>query len=69
LNSGLLATEAGTLGRTLGAFFLAWCAKKYGVDHLLNYAFLPVGTVLLLILALTVFCYDSLLPVDDCDEK
>jgi hypothetical protein len=69
LNSGLLATEAGTLGRTLGAFFLAWCAKQYGVDHLLNYAFIPVGTVLVLFLALTVFYYESLLPVDDCDEK
>lgn len=68
LNSGLLATEAGTLGRTVGAFLLAWCAKKYGVDHLLNYAFVPVGTVLLLTLALTLRNFRSLLPLDENDE-
>jgi len=69
LNSGLLATEAGTLGRTFGAFFLTWCAKKYGVDHLLNYAFVPVGVSVFLTLMLTLYNFDFLSPLDDDDDE
>eukprot|EP00543_Licmophora_paradoxa_P004048 CAMPEP_0202450172 /NCGR_PEP_ID=MMETSP1360-20130828/8804_1 /ASSEMBLY_ACC=CAM_ASM_000848 /TAXON_ID=515479 /ORGANISM="Licmophora paradoxa, Strain CCMP2313" /LENGTH=83 /DNA_ID=CAMNT_0049068323 /DNA_START=266 /DNA_END=514 /DNA_ORIENTATION=+ len=46
-NSGLLATEAGTLGRAVGDFVITG-AGLYGLDRMLNFTFGPIAILVLL---------------------
>jgi MFS family permease len=65
-NVGLLATEAGTLGRAIGDLFLTLCGES-GVEHLINQCFRTVSLVTACALGLTVVYYDRLDAIDKDD--
>ena len=58
-NSGLLATEAGTLGRTLGDGLVS-LAGMHGVGHVLNDTYVPMAFVSLLVIFYTIRVYPKL---------
>ncbi|ETV65876.1 hypothetical protein H257_17516 [Aphanomyces astaci] len=59
-NSGLLATEAGTLGRTLGNGAVT-LAGIHGVEFLLNDTFIPMAAITLATIAYTIRVYPHLI--------
>jgi predicted MFS family arabinose efflux permease len=65
-NVGLLATEAGTLGRAVGDVFITWCGLD-SISHLLNNMFISLGIVVGLTLAGTYKAYSFLEPYDKDD--
>lgn len=68
LNAGLLATEAGTIGRVLGDFCMSTAAYK-GLDELVNRLFFPLGVVVLASIFVVFQAYAYLQPrYEDEDE-
>jgi hypothetical protein len=63
-NVGLLATEAATLGRTVGDAFLALCGSA-GIEHQLNLTFGSMIIATTVTLWITYRFYDSLIPTED----
>ncbi|KAF0750562.1 hypothetical protein AaE_006667 [Aphanomyces astaci] len=59
-NSGLLATEAGTLGRTLGNGAVT-LAGIHGIEFLLNDTFIPMAAITLATIAYTIRVYPHLI--------
>ncbi|CAK4680393.1 unnamed protein product [Aphanomyces euteiches] len=59
-NSGLLATEAGTLGRALGDGAVS-LAGIHGIEHVLNDTFVPMAVVTLLTIFYTIRVYPHLI--------
>lgn len=66
-NVGLLATEAGTLGRAVGDVFLTLCGAA-GMEYLLNNTFLSTGALSLLTLILSYLSYGHLQPLSEKDD-
>jgi MFS family permease len=67
-NSGLLATEFGTLGRVIGDIFVS-SVSFIGVDnYLMNGIFIPLLILVLITIALMRKFYSSLEPKDDDDD-
>lgn len=69
LNVGLLATEAGTLGRVVGDSLLSVLGTQGGVEHVLNRTFGVCLTIccLSIVVAITFFRY--LVPRDDEEDE
>ena len=65
-NVGLLATEAGTLGRAVGDVFITWCGLD-SISHLLNNMFISLGVLVGVTLAGTYKAYPFLEPYDKDD--
>lgn len=65
-NVGLLATEAGTLGRAVGDVFITWCGLE-SISHLLNNMFIPLGLLVGVTLAGTYQAFPYLEPFDKDD--
>lgn len=65
-NVGLLATEAGTLGRAVGDVILTMCGAS-GLEYALNNAFGAMSTLSVAIIAVTWQLYDYLEPIDKED--
>jgi hypothetical protein len=59
-NSGLLATEAGTLGRVVGDVFITVFGATHRAETLTNNLFLPLGVMLLISLLLVMYYFDRL---------
>ncbi|KAJ1428034.1 major facilitator superfamily domain-containing protein [Ochromonadaceae sp. CCMP2298] len=59
-NSGLLATEAGTLGRVVGDVLITVFGGTHSPEVLTNNLFLPLGVMLLLSLLLVLYYFDRL---------
>lgn len=66
-NSGLLATEAGTLGRAVGDNLVTMVGLE-SLDMILNYTFVPLGIITLLMLFMVQRLYPYLVPKDSDDE-
>ncbi|OQR84467.1 Major Facilitator Superfamily (MFS) [Achlya hypogyna] len=58
-NAGLLATEAGTLGRALGDGAVS-LAGLHGMDHVLNDTFIPMALITLVMIFHTIRVYPQL---------
>ena len=69
LNSGLLATESGTFGRTFASIFLTYVARSRGIEDLLNGSFVPTGFLVFITSLLVWKTYDSLEPEDDDEDE
>lgn len=67
VNVGLLATEAGTLGRVVGDVFLTFCGAHGSLDALLNVTFGIMALISFLSLFLTFQTYGLLNPHDKDD--
>ena len=65
-NVGLLATEAGTLGRAVGDVLITWCGLD-SISYLLNKMFISMGIVVGVTLAGTYRVYPYLEPYDKDD--
>jgi MFS family permease len=67
-NSGLLATEAGTMGRAAGDLFISAVAGTLGFEWLLDGLFVPcaVGSAIMAVIA--IHLYPHLEPNDDDDD-
>ncbi|ETV93812.1 hypothetical protein H310_12376 [Aphanomyces invadans] len=59
-NSGLLATEAGTLGRALGDGAVS-LAGMHGIQYVLNDTFIPMAVIALVTIAYTIRVYPHLI--------
>jgi hypothetical protein len=67
LNAGLLATEAGTIGRVVGDFYFSAAAFQ-GLDRVVNLTFEPMAVMVLLAILLTVYQYNELQPRYEDEE-
>lgn len=65
-NMGLLATEAGNLGRSVGDLLFAWCGTG-GLDTLLNHLFVSLGLIVTLAFATAYTSFPYLEPHDRDD--
>jgi hypothetical protein len=65
-NVGLLSTEAGTLGRAVGDVMLTTFGKG-GLEHVLNRMFGSLSIMNFVILAVSVFAFEHLEPVEKDD--
>jgi hypothetical protein len=66
LNVGLLATEAGTLGRAVGDVILTFCGTS-GLEYILNNAFGAMSALSMITLLVTGFFYEYLEPPETDD--
>ena len=66
-NAGLLATEAGTLGRVIGDFWLSG-ATFGGLDQMVNKTFEPMCVMVGVSICATVWRYSDLQPRFDLDD-
>lgn len=66
-NAGLLATEAGTVGRVVGDFYFSAAAFK-GLDRVVNLTFEPMGVMIVLSIILTMVYYRHLQPRYEDEE-
>lgn len=67
-NSGFLATEAGTLARSVGDLMISAVASGLGISALLNAIFLPLLVLVLLSVLLSHNFYNRLIDDDDDDD-
>lgn len=67
LNAGLLATEAGTMGRVVGDFWLTGAAHK-GLDKLVDALFGPLVILVAASIMITLWNYSRLQPRYDEEE-
>jgi len=65
-NVGLLATEAGTLGRAVGDLFLSVCGTR-GMQYLINFTFGSMSVISCLTLAISYHFYDYLEAIEKDD--
>ena len=68
MNAGLLATEAGTIGRVIGDFYFSAAAFK-GMDRVVNLTFEPMAGMILISIFLTMYHYRQLQPRYEDDEE
>lgn len=66
-NSGLLATEAGTLGRAVGDVMIT-AVGIFGIEFILDYTFIPAGIFTLFLMGITLRNYKYLIESDDDDD-
>jgi len=66
-NVGLLATEAGTLGRAVGDYFLTACGYD-GVEYMINKTFGSMGAISFVTTLISFYFYNQLLPTGDKDD-
>ncbi|KAG7370477.1 major facilitator superfamily transporter [Nitzschia inconspicua] len=66
-NSGFLATEAGTLARSVGDILISGVEGSFGVSMLLNGLFLPMSALVFVSLLLVRRFYDQMTESDDDD--
>ena len=66
-NAGLLATEAGTIGRVVGDFYFSAAAFQ-GLDKVVNLTFEPMGCIIVVSVLLTAFNYQQLQPRYEDEE-
>ena len=67
-NSGFLATEAGTLARSVGDVLISTIAGMFGMDMLLNGLFTPMAILCAISLLMVYFSYNQLTDMDDDDD-
>jgi predicted MFS family arabinose efflux permease len=67
-NSGFLATEAGTLARSVGDVLISAAHASLGVSSLLNATFLPFLLLVFVTLLLTRRYFDQMIEEDDDDD-
>eukprot|EP00956_Cyclotella_meneghiniana_P028399 scaffold65814_cov67-Cyclotella_meneghiniana.AAC.2 len=67
LNAGLLATEAGTIGRVVGDFYFSAAAYK-GLDRVVNLTFEPMGVMIVLAIIISICNYRRLQPRYEDEE-
>lgn len=67
-NSGFLATEAGTLARSVGDVLISAVAGGLGMNMLLNGLFIPMAFLCAFTLLIVYFFYDQLVVTDDDDD-
>lgn len=67
-NSGFLATEAGTLARSVGDVLISTVAGMFGMDMLLNGLFTPMAVLCTLTLLLVYVFYNQMEEMDDDDD-
>jgi len=67
-NSGFLATEAGTLARSVGDVLISAVAGMLGMNMLLNGLFIPLAVLCTFTLLLVYFFYEQLVVMDDDDD-
>ena len=67
-NSGFLATEAGTLARSVGDVLISTVAGMFGLDMLLNGLFAPMAVLCAISLIMVYFSYNQLTDMDDDDD-
>ncbi len=68
-NSGFMATEAGTLARSVGDVLISTVATFLGSENLLNWTFLPLAFLVLLSIRLTWKYYTKLVEHDDDEDS
>jgi len=71
-NSGFLATEAGTLARSVGCVLISTMMGTFGMENLLDGLFMPMALLCAGSLVMVYFSYSQLTDVDDdddCDSK
>jgi hypothetical protein len=67
-NSGFLATEAGTLARSVGDVIISAVMGIFGLDDLLNGLFTPMVLLCVISIVMVYFSYSYLTDMDDDDE-
>lgn len=67
LNAGLLATEAGAIGRVIGDFYLSASAFK-GIERVVNLTFEPMALAIVLTILGATFNYRLLQPRYEDEE-
>ena len=67
-NSGFLATEAGTLARSIGDVIISVVGSAFGMGMLLNGLFIPMAILCAISLALVYCFYNQLVEMDDDDD-
>eukprot|EP00980_Cylindrotheca_fusiformis_P024592 scaffold12118_cov138-Cylindrotheca_fusiformis.AAC.9 len=67
-NSGFLATEAGTLARSVGDVMISAAAAIMGFENVLNTTFLPLMACILLSIVLFRHFFESMIEDDDDDD-
>ena len=68
-NSGFLATEAGTLARSVGDVFISGVMGMFGLENLLNGLFAPMALLCAVSLAMVYLSYSKMTDADlDEDE-
>lgn len=68
-NSGFLATEAGTLARSVGDVIISTVMGIFGTENLLDGLFTPMALFCASSLAMVYFSYSHLIDTDDDDES
>ena len=68
-NSGFLATEAGTLARSVGDVIISAVTQMFGLENLLNGLFAPMALLCAISLVMIYFCYEKLTDVDVYDDE
>ena len=69
INSGFLATEAGTAARSVGDVLISGAATFVGFSHLLNATFMPMLILVSITIILTRQCYYALVEADEEDDE
>jgi len=67
-NSGFLATEAGTLARSVGDFLISTVMGLFGLENLLDGLFMPMALLCAISLVMVYFSYSQLTDVDEVDD-
>lgn len=68
-NSGFLATEAGTLARSVGDVLISTVMSIFGTKDLLDGLFAPMALLCAISLVAVYFSYNQLIDVDDDDDS
>ena len=67
-NSGFLATEAGTLARSVGDVLISASASIVGMEHMIDGIFVPMALLCVVSLALLIKFYSQMIERDEDDE-
>jgi MFS family permease len=67
-NSGFLATEAGTLARSVGDVLISTVMAIFGMENLLDGLFTPMALLCAISLVMVYFSYNQLTDMDDDDD-
>lgn len=68
-NSGFLATEAGTLARSVGDVIISTVTAIFGTENLLDGLFTPMAVLCAISVAMVYLSYGHLTDSDDDDES
>ena len=67
-NSGFLATEAGTLARSVGDVLISASASIVGMEHMIDGIFVPMALLCVVSLVLLIKFYSQMIERDEDDE-